>query len=87
VKQAIFAYVKHARMRSWNQPVLSNKGKVSCPRKPMIGLELTIDSHPPITSQKRYPLRHAAPYIQKNYSVKRKHTHPHVTTFKSKTQC
>jgi len=24
VKQAIFAYVNHARIRSWNQPVLSN---------------------------------------------------------------
>jgi len=33
VKQAIFAYVNHARIRSWNQPVLSNEGKVSCSRK------------------------------------------------------
>ena len=24
VKQAFFAYVNHARIRSWNQPVLSN---------------------------------------------------------------
>ena len=24
VKQAIFDYVNHARIRSWNQPVLSN---------------------------------------------------------------
>jgi len=29
VKQAIFAYVNHARIRSWNQPVLSNEDKVS----------------------------------------------------------
>ena len=27
---------------------------------PLLGLELTTDWHPPITSQKRYPLRHAA---------------------------
>jgi len=24
-KQAIFAYVNHARIRTWNQPVLSNE--------------------------------------------------------------
>jgi len=29
VKQGTFAYVNHARIRSWNQPVLSNKGKYS----------------------------------------------------------
>ena len=28
-----FAYLNQARSRSWNKPVLSNKGKVSCPRK------------------------------------------------------
>jgi len=28
VKQAMFAYVNHARIRSCNQPVLSNEGKV-----------------------------------------------------------
>ena len=33
----------HARIRSWNQPVLSNKGNVSCSRKqgPLMGLEPT----------------------------------------------
>ena len=34
----------HARIRSWNQPVLSNKRKVSCSRKqrgPLVGLEPT----------------------------------------------
>jgi len=33
VKLAIFAYVNHARIRSWNQPVLSNEGKDSCSTK------------------------------------------------------
>ena len=28
VEQVMFAYVNHARIRSWNQPVLSNEGKV-----------------------------------------------------------
>ena len=40
------AYVNHARIRSWNQPVLSNESKVSCSRKqrgPLMGLELTTD--------------------------------------------
>jgi len=27
VKHAIFAYVNHAQINSWNQPVLSNEGK------------------------------------------------------------
>ena len=34
----------HSRIRSWNQPVLSKKGKVSCSRKqrgPLMGLEPT----------------------------------------------
>ena len=59
----LFAYVNHARIRSWNQPVLSNESKVSCSRKqrgPLMGLELTTDRYPPITSQTRYPLRHPA---------------------------
>ena len=59
----MFAYVNHARIRSWNQPVLSKEGKVSCSRKergPLLGLELTSDRHPPTTSQTRYPMRHAA---------------------------
>jgi len=46
VKQALFAYVNHAQICSWNQPVLSNEGKISCSRKqlePLMGLELTTD--------------------------------------------
>ena len=65
VKQAMFACVNHARICSWNQPVLSNKRQVSCSRKrlePLIGLELTPDRHPTITSQTGYPLHHAAPH-------------------------
>ena len=49
-------------MRSLNQPVLSNKGKVSCSKKqrePLVGFDLTTDRYPP--SQTLYPLRHAAP--------------------------
>jgi len=59
----MFAYVNHARIHSWNQPLLSNEGKVSCSRKqqgPLLGLELTTDRHPPTTSQTSYPLRQAA---------------------------
>ena len=26
MKQAIFSYVIHTRIRSWNQPVISNEG-------------------------------------------------------------
>ena len=62
-KPAVLAYVNHARIRSWNQPVLSNESKVSCSRKqrePLMGFELTTDKYPPITSQTRDPLRHAA---------------------------
>jgi len=33
VKHAMFAYLKHAQICSWNQSVLSNDGKVSCTRK------------------------------------------------------
>ena len=29
----LFAYVNHARIRTWNQPVLSNESNVSCSRK------------------------------------------------------
>ena len=64
VKQAFFSYVNHAWICSWNQPVLSNEPKAFClrkPWKPLMGLELTTDKHPPITSQTRYPLRLAAP--------------------------
>ena len=62
----IFAYVNHAQIRSWNQPVLSNESKVSCSMKqrgPLMGIELTTDRYPPITSQTCYPLRHAASRI------------------------
>jgi len=42
VKQAISAYVNHARIRSWNQPLLSNVSCVNlCSRKqrePLMGL-------------------------------------------------
>jgi len=54
VKQAIFAYVNHARIRSWNQPVLNNVSKVSCSRKqwePLTELKLTTDRLPSIKSQ------------------------------------
>ena len=40
VKQAMFAYVNYSRIRSWNQPVLSNEGKLSCSMKqqePLLG--------------------------------------------------
>jgi len=30
VKQAFFAYVNHARILSWNHPVINNEGEVSC---------------------------------------------------------
>jgi len=55
----LFAYVNHARICFWNQPVLSNESKISCSRKqrgPLMGLELTTDMYPPITSQTRYSL-------------------------------
>ena len=42
---------------------LSHESKVSCSRKqqePLMGLELTNERHPPITSQRRYPKRHTA---------------------------
>ena len=49
----------HARIRSWNQPVLSNKGKVSCLRKQRWTLWYrTLVLH--ITSQTCSPLCHAA---------------------------
>ena len=44
VKKTLFAYENHAQILSWNQPVLSNEGKVSSSRKqwePLMGLELT----------------------------------------------
>ena len=63
MKQAMFASVNHDRIRSWNKPVLSNEGKVSCSRKqrkPLLGLELTTVRHAPNLSQTWYPLCHAA---------------------------
>ena len=33
VKQAIFSYVNHTRIRSWNQPVLHKERNVFCTRK------------------------------------------------------
>ena len=48
VKQGLFVYVIQVRIRSWNQPVLRNQGKLSCPMKqraPLMGLELKTDSH------------------------------------------
>ena len=68
----MFAYVNHARMRSWNQPVLSNDGKASCSRKqrgPLLGLELTTDRHPPTTSQTRYPLLETVEFRAQNIEV------------------
>jgi len=59
-----FAYVNHNRIWSWNQPVLSIEGKVSCSSKqqePLMWLELLADRHPSIMSQTRYPMRHAVP--------------------------
>jgi len=53
-KQANFAYVNHTWIHSWNQPVLSNEGKVSRSMKQqelLMWLKLTIDKHMPITSQ------------------------------------
>ena len=43
VKQENLAYVNHARIRSWNQPVLSNESSflLKEQREPLMGLELT----------------------------------------------
>ena len=63
MKQTLFAYVNHARIRSWNQPILSNEGNVSCSRKqrePLMGLELMTDKQPQI---KRCPLHHSAAHL------------------------
>ena len=38
-------------------------------RGPLMGLELTNDRYPPITSQTRYPLRHAASTLDLKYTV------------------
>ena len=68
VKQAIFAYVNYARIRSWDQAVWSNEGKVSCSRKQreaFMRLELPTDRHPTIrvrsathcATKARFPIR------------------------------
>ena len=49
MKQAMFAYVNQARIRSWNQPVLSNESQVSLTR-----LQLTSVKHPMTKSQTRF---------------------------------
>ena len=54
VKQAFFAYVNNAWIRSWNQPVLNNEGNVTCSRKqrvPLMGIGLTTDRLPPTMSE------------------------------------
>ena len=59
----LFLIVKSLQTCSCAQPVLSIEGKVSCSREqwePLMGLEFTTDRYPPITSQTRYLLRHAA---------------------------
>ena len=41
-----FAHVNHARIRSWNQPVLSNESKGSCSRKqrgPLMGIRIIVN--------------------------------------------
>jgi len=61
VKQAIFAYVNHARIHSLNQPVLNNECKVSCSKKQrelLMGLKFMSNRHPLIMSQTSYPLSH-----------------------------
>ena len=44
-ERSMFAYAKHSRIHSWNQQVLSNEGKVACPRKQQESdrIELTAD--------------------------------------------
>ena len=61
--------------KSRSNPFLesSNEGKTSCQRKqrdPLMGLQLKTDRYLPITSQTRYPLRHAAPQILLNLTIK-----------------
>ena len=66
VKQAIFAYVNHARFRSWNQPVLSYQSKVSCLRKQrgtLMGLNSRLKGiHQSRVSQTHNRLRQAASF-------------------------
>ena len=63
-----FASVNHARIHSWNQPVLSNESKVSCTRKqrgPLMGLKLTTDRYPPIWTDTGNWLTHCIPVVLK----------------------
>ena len=67
MKQAIICLCK-SRSNLFLEPtstIISNKSKVSCSKKqlgPLMGLELMTDRYP--SSQRRYPLRHAASCIQ-----------------------
>ena len=51
-----------ARLRSWNQPVLSNKGKVSCSRKRTGVFDEARTHYFHITSQTCNTLHHTAPF-------------------------
>ena len=62
MKQAMFVYVNHARIRCWNQPMRVKFLAQGNNGGPLLGLELTTDRHPTTMSQTRYPLDHAAPY-------------------------
>ena len=64
MKQAIFANVNHTQINSWNQPVASNVGKVSCSRKqqkPLLGLKLTTDNIHQLEVSHTTKLSHATP--------------------------
>ena len=59
IVKTFFAYINHAPICSWNQPVLSNECKVSSSRKqrePLMGFKLTTER----LSQTLDQLRHAA---------------------------
>ena len=60
----IIAYVNQAVISSWNQPVLSNEGRVSYSQKhyePLMGFKLTPDLHKKITCQMCIPIGNTAP--------------------------
>ena len=64
LKIEMFVTEKNIRCKHY-LTVLSNESKVSCSRKQrgsLMGRELTTDRYPPIMSQMRYPLHHAASY-------------------------
>ena len=61
VKQVFLAYVNYSCVHFWNQPVLSNEGKISCSmnqQKHLMGIEFT---HGRLGVQMRYPLCHTTP--------------------------